>query len=79
MRSFMDARGISKGLQKRISEFYRYKWSGAEQSEAKELFDDLHSTLKLELDMSLNVNMVASVPMFAQCSTTCLLALIEKL
>ncbi|CEO99112.1 Cyclic nucleotide-binding domain-containing protein [Plasmodiophora brassicae] len=74
---FLKARDIDRTLQTRILDYYDYAYDNT--LHGVELLDDLHSALKIRLDLALNQKLINNVPMFRNLSRNCILSIIERL
>ncbi|CEO99113.1 hypothetical protein PBRA_001018 [Plasmodiophora brassicae] len=77
MLQFMRQRNVDKDLQERILDYYDYKFHNTSVNE--DLLNELHTTLKMKLDLVLNRKLINNVPMFKDLSRNCILSIIKKL
>ena len=61
---FMNDSHMSVEMRKRIIDYYEYLWARSKGIDLKTLFDDIPSTLQLELTMHVNHKCLESVPLF---------------
>eukprot|EP01135_Chromosphaera_perkinsii_P004900 Nk52_evm5s304 gene=Nk52_evmTU5s304 len=64
IKQFMDDTHMTPGMRGRIVDYYEYLWARSKGIDLKTLFDDIPSTLQLELTMHVNSKCFESVPLF---------------
>jgi len=77
---YMRQRNVPHALQKRIREYYEYMWSSHQSTNGGEgIMSDLHRTLRLELQISLNKKIIQNVSLFKSIqSSDCVIDMIEN-
>jgi hypothetical protein len=75
----MRFRKVPVSLQKTIRGYYEYLWDSGQTSHNANLFADLPSKLRLQLNVALKKRLIEKVPLFKTCSPAGVIALVQNL
>jgi CRP-like cAMP-binding protein len=79
INSFMESRRIDADLRLRIRDYYKYLWGTGHSTHLRDMFEELPDTLMLELQCTMKIGLIYSVPMFSACKANVLVELIHLL
>ncbi|KAJ3238271.1 Kinesin-like protein kif27 [Chytriomyces hyalinus] len=68
IRQYMNDRDMDSDMQERVLEYYDYMWERNKGIDVKNLFEDMPSTFKSEVALSLNNSIIEKASIFAGCS-----------
>lgn len=79
VKNFMHLRKIPKGIQNRIKDYYNYIWETRRSVSKNDLLTELPHTLKMEVSLFLNREILQKVPLFRNESEVFIHEVIELL
>lgn len=79
LNDYFTRRGIPEPLQERITDYYEYMWVTHSSNETGKLLQDLHESLRIELSVCENADLVAKVPLFRHIDENTLVAVVQCL
>ncbi|KAI9335238.1 hypothetical protein BDR26DRAFT_865985 [Obelidium mucronatum] len=68
VRQYMNDRNMDSDMQERVLDYYDYVWERNKGIDVRNLFDDMPSTFKGEVALSLNNTIIDKATMFRKCS-----------
>ncbi|KAJ3029352.1 UNVERIFIED_CONTAM: hypothetical protein HDU68_012418 [Siphonaria sp. JEL0065] len=68
VRQYMNDRNMDSDMQERVLDYYDYVWERNKGIDVRNLFDDMPSTFKGEVALSLNNAIIDKATMFRKCS-----------
>lgn len=79
MNRYMSYRDLPSDLQLRVRQYYEYLWSFNKGMDEEEILNNLSPSLRTEVAVYLNRDIIQQVPLFKGCSTSFIEALVMKL
>jgi Ca2+-binding EF-hand superfamily protein len=79
VNAYLSYRKVSNDLKLRIRAFYKYLWQSGQSSHHQSMFEELPTTLALQLQLALKEDLIVSVPMFHESSAATVLILVKSL
>lgn len=77
MNQYMKYREVPQDLQRKVRSYIEYTWQIGRGSNNEDMFDQLPSTLRLQLLLAIKRKFIESVQMFQDCSPECVIALVK--
>jgi len=77
--SYLDFKGVPRGLKQRIQKYYRFVWSSEGSREVEEVMPRLPAPLKAQLAIHSTRNVFVSIPVFQDCEPHEIMRMIQGL
>jgi hypothetical protein len=79
VNAYLSYRKVSNDLKLRIRAFYKYLWQSGQSSHHQSMFEELPTTLALQLQLALKEDLIVSVPMFHESTPATVMKLVKSL